>query len=215
LCSLPLFARECRLMTTRALSIYTRNPSKLFSFSISTPLSPSPPLLSAFFFYDPLHDMPSREPVGLSDLYPAQQVLYAVSLAAILIPAPSHFKKGNPGVILLICWLFSSQLILLVNSIVWRGNVRNPAPFWCDLSTAILAVIATGIACSTLCINRQLYNYTKVDKVNTNEPREVPFFATLLLNLFVDMIGYPTETQTIAYRPAHWFRSPYSRCWRT
>ncbi|PVG02693.1 STE3-domain-containing protein [Serendipita vermifera] len=113
-----------------------------------------------------------RVPVGLSDLYPAQQVLYALSLAAILFPAPSLFRKRNTGILLLMSWLFASQLCLLVNSIVWRGNIKDVAPFWCDFSTAILAIIGTAIACSTLVINRQLYRKTKVDTVQGDNQAE-------------------------------------------
>jgi pheromone a factor receptor len=122
--------------------------------------------------------MASRAPVGVSDFYPAQQILYSLSLVAILLPAPSEFKKGCNGVILLICWLFASQLILLVNSIVWKDNIRDPAPFWCDLSTAILAVIGTAVSCSLLCINRHLYNSSKIisGRASRSEVLHLPLF---------------------------------------
>jgi pheromone a factor receptor len=105
------------------------------------------------------------QPVGLSDLWPAQPILYSLSLAAILIPAPAHFKTGNAGVILLACWILVSQSILLVNSIIWRGNTNNNIPYYCDLTTAIFAAAPTGYSASLLCITRQLYNLSRAQAV--------------------------------------------------
>jgi pheromone a factor receptor len=124
--------------------------------------------------------MAPHTPIGISDLYyPGLQILLSLSLVAVLLPVPSHFKRGNTGVIILTCWLFTSQLIYLVNSIVWKGNIRDPAPFWCDLSTTILGITATAVACSLLCINLQLYNCTKINMVNSNGPSEVLDFTSL------------------------------------
>jgi len=103
--------------------------------------------------------------VGLSYLFPWSQILYSLSIAAVLIPAPAHFKSGNPGVILLACWILASQTILLANSIIWRGNINDNIPYYCDLTTAILAVASTGYAASVLCITRQLHNLSKAQAV--------------------------------------------------
>jgi hypothetical protein len=105
------------------------------------------------------------QPVGLSDLWPAQPILYSLSIAAVLIPAPAHFKAGNPGVILLACWLLASQSIFLTNSIIWRGNTNDNIPYYCDLTTAIFAAAPTGYSASVLCITRQLHKLSRARAV--------------------------------------------------
>ena len=118
-------------------------------------------LLSILFLFV----LPMAPPIGISDVWPAPLVLYPLSILALLIPAPIHFKSGNIGVILLIVYIVSAQAILLTNSIIWRGNIGNPAPYWCDLAVFILAIAPTGISGAFLCINRQLYNLSKAQAV--------------------------------------------------
>ena len=108
-------------------------------------------------------------PLGISDVWPAQVIIYPLSILALLIPAPVHFKSGNIGVILLIIYTAATQLILLINSIIWRGNIDNPAPYWCDLAVFILAIAPTGISGAFLCITRQLHKLSKAQAVRISQ----------------------------------------------
>ncbi|KIM23948.1 hypothetical protein M408DRAFT_246575 [Serendipita vermifera MAFF 305830] len=124
-------------------------------------------------------------PVGVSDVFPAPFIIYPLGILALLIPAPVHFKSGNTGVILFILYAASTQIILLVNSIVWRGNISNPAPFWCDLSTFILAITASGMAGATLCITRQLHKLSKAQAVMISQSEKR---KELMIDLFTGVI---------------------------
>lgn len=104
-------------------------------------------------------------PVGMSDLFPYMQILYALAILAVAIPSPAHFKAGNPGVIIFSCWLLSTLIILLTNSIIWRGNIRNPAPIWCDITQVWLVLASIGYEASILCITRQLWKLSKAEAV--------------------------------------------------
>ncbi|KAK7046047.1 a-factor receptor [Paramarasmius palmivorus] len=59
-------------------------------------------------------------------------------------------------------WTAALCLVDFVNSIVWAGNVNNPAPVWCDISSQILLGAGIGIPASILCISRRLYRITSV-----------------------------------------------------
>lgn len=106
-----------------------------------------------------------KAPVGISDTYPAQFIIYPLCIASLLIPAPVHFKSGNTGVILFIIYALSAQISLLVDAIIWRGNVSDPVPYWCDLSTFIIAIVPTGLAAAVLCVTRQLHRLSKAQAV--------------------------------------------------
>jgi len=121
--------------------------------------------------------MSYNAPVGISDTYPAQFVIYPLCILALLIPAPIHFKSGNIGVISFILYAVSTQTILLVDAIVWRGNIGNPAPFWCDLTTFIIAITPAGLAASTLCITRQLHRLSKAQAVIISKAEVLPLFS--------------------------------------
>lgn len=128
-------------------------------------------LLSLFFLSSttsPL-SLAMVAPVGISDIFPAPFVIYPLCILGLLIPAPVHFKSGNVGVILFIIYAASVQLILLTNSIVWRGNIGNPAPYWCDLAVFILAIAPTGMSGAFLCITRQLHKLSKAQAVRISQ----------------------------------------------
>ncbi|KAG8759512.1 a-factor receptor, partial [Serendipita sp. 396] len=81
-------------------------------------------------------------------------------------------------------------LIFFVNSFVWKGNVDDPAPFWCDLSTAILAVVAHGITSATICINRQLYRLSKAQAVLISKSQKrKELCIDLLIGLGFPLLG--------------------------
>lgn len=51
----------------------------------------------------------------------------------LLLPAPWHIRSKNSGTLLYIFWSLTGNVIYFVNAIVWNGNIRNPAPIWCDI----------------------------------------------------------------------------------
>ncbi|KDQ50778.1 hypothetical protein JAAARDRAFT_141333 [Jaapia argillacea MUCL 33604] len=77
------------------------------------------------------------------------------------VPIYWQLEVWNVGACSYLAWTAIQCLIVFVNTIVWRDNVINWAPVWCDISTKI--TIGTGIAlqAASLCINRRLYLISK------------------------------------------------------
>jgi len=89
-------------------------------------------------------------------------------------------------------WTSFGCLILFINSIVWKDNVTNWAPVWCDIGTSLsilfLFVVTglnpvsyyliggnAGIPASSLCIIRRLYYITKLQSLS-RESKKVRFY---------------------------------------
>jgi hypothetical protein len=64
---------------------------------------------------------------------PWHEIVMGLGLVLLALAAPSHFSARNTGTILFICWVFTANLIVLINRIIWHDHVRNIAPIWCDI----------------------------------------------------------------------------------
>ncbi|KAG0143345.1 hypothetical protein CROQUDRAFT_66280 [Cronartium quercuum f. sp. fusiforme G11] len=53
-------------------------------------------------------------------------------------------------------WVSLSNLIHAINSTIWRHDVINRAPLWCDLTSKISLIYSTGAICSCVCIAKFL-----------------------------------------------------------
>lgn len=72
----------------------------------------------------------------MSSLHPTTpyfSIAAAVGTVLVLIPLPWHIEAMNTGTCYYMIWTALACLNQLVNSIVWAGNVNNPAPVWCDI----------------------------------------------------------------------------------
>nr|QQL12042.1 mating-type protein ste3.3 [Hypsizygus marmoreus] len=78
-----------------------------------------------------------------------------VSALLVLIPLPWHWRARNVPTLSIIAWLFISNVIFGVNSVVWAGNVRIVAPVWCDIVTKfqIGSTMSLPACCLCLCIH--------------------------------------------------------------
>lgn len=65
--------------------------------------------------------------------YPLFSVFAFLGFIVALIPLPWHFQAWNAGTCIFMLWASISSLIQFVNSLVWRGNVADVAPIWCDI----------------------------------------------------------------------------------
>jgi pheromone a factor receptor len=63
------------------------------------------------------------------------ELLAAAGLASvlILIPLPAQVRVRNIALLVLIVGTFFINVISVVNTLVWAGNVRDVAPVWCDI----------------------------------------------------------------------------------
>jgi pheromone a factor receptor len=81
----------------------------------------------------------------------------AIATVLVLIPSPWHWKARNFGTLIFIFWTVVGNVIFFVKSIVWAGNLNNPAPIWCDIATKLVVGLGPGLPAASLCINRRLY----------------------------------------------------------
>jgi hypothetical protein len=70
---------------------------------------------------------------GLSSFSPALPALFITSLILLLFPSIRFLRNRNSAVLIYIFWLFFGNLFFLVNMLVWKRNVRNVAPIYCDI----------------------------------------------------------------------------------
>ncbi|PVF96423.1 STE3-domain-containing protein [Serendipita vermifera] len=117
----------------------------------------------------------------------AHTVACGLSLALLALPAPWHIKARNSGTLIFIFWAFLGNLVFLINNIVWDANIQNPAPIWCDISSKLLIGFNVALPCASLCIQRRLYNITRVNQV-------APTAAQKRMDMYIDLaigIGAP------------------------
>ncbi|KAG8693467.1 a-factor receptor, partial [Ceratobasidium sp. 423] len=119
---------------------------------------------------------------------PAFPTVCVLALVLLLLVLPTHVRTRNTGTLLFIGWTFVPTLILFVNSLVWAGNLSNPAPVWCDISAKIIIATSIGVPAASSCINRRLYHIThpKYAHTDSNTKRQ-----TMVFDLSVGL-GLPT-----------------------
>ncbi|KAG8720620.1 a-factor receptor [Ceratobasidium sp. 394] len=127
---------------------------------------------------------------------PVFPVFCALAIVLCILPLPKFWKARNVGALLYIGWTEVGCIIYFVNSLVWAGNLRNPAPVWCDISTKLIIGLSVGITASSLCINRHLYYITTVHKRGSISPSEKR--RTMILDLSFG-IGLPVLVMALHY----------------
>ncbi|KAJ1300850.1 hypothetical protein OPQ81_002490 [Rhizoctonia solani] len=146
----------------------------------------------------------------------------ALALVLLLLALPTHMRARNSGTLLYIGWSFFATLFIFVNSLVWSGNISDPAPVWCDISAKIAIAWSVGLPAASLCINRRLYQIThpKYAYSDGNTKRRTVIFdlsiglglpvLVMILHIVVrghryniieDIGCYPTTYMTLAAVP--------------
>lgn len=62
----------------------------------------------------------------------------------------------------MIAWLFVSNTIYAINSVIWAGTVLNVAPVWCDVVTKLQIGANLALPASCLCVCMQLARIASV-----------------------------------------------------
>nr|AIX99561.1 pheromone receptor [Agrocybe salicacicola] len=134
--------------------------------------------------------MPSHDP-----MYPLFPTFAFLGFVVSLIPLPWHIQAWNSGTCAFMLWTAISCLTGFVNSIVWSGNLRNPAPVWCDISSKIIIGVSVGIPAAILCISRRLYYLTSGTTVSiTHEDKR----RMVIIDLCI-AVGIPVIIMTLHY----------------
>ena len=106
-----------------------------------------------------------------------------VAIVMLLLPAAWHVRARNASTLLYIFWSLIGNTIYFINSLIWRGNIQNHAPVWCDISTScplsrvqltvfvgtkLVVGLSVGLPCASLCIQRRLYNASRLSTVSAS-----------------------------------------------
>ncbi|KJA26519.1 hypothetical protein HYPSUDRAFT_132654 [Hypholoma sublateritium FD-334 SS-4] len=98
--------------------------------------------------------------------HPELPVFAFISAILTLIPALWHWRSQNVAILAMIFWLSLSDIINGVNTIVWAGNVRNPVPVWCDITSKFIVGASFALPLATLCICKHLEMVSSSRKVS-------------------------------------------------
>jgi len=94
-------------------------------------------------------------------------------------------------------WTGLACLNQFINSVVWKDNVINWAPVWCDISARIIIGSNVAIPAASMCINRRLYHISCVRSVTVTK-------AEKRRAVMVDMaigLGIPIIFMVLQYIP--------------
>ncbi|KAI8459940.1 pheromone A receptor-domain-containing protein [Phakopsora pachyrhizi] len=122
-------------------------------------------------------------------------------IVAVLAAVPSAWfmYHGQSAPASLGIWVSISNLVHGINSTVWRVDVVNRAPVWCDIASKIILIYSTGSACSCLCIAKFLAYALSPNAVNLSY--DVRKWVNIRNYIF--SFGFP-----IGMIPFHYLYSP-------
>ncbi|PPR02533.1 hypothetical protein CVT24_001959 [Panaeolus cyanescens] len=127
--------------------------------------------------------------------YPLYPVLSCIGFVLCIILLPWHIQAWNSGTVVFMFWTGISCLCGFINSVVWRQNLRNSAPVWCDISSKVIIGVSVGIPAATLCISRRLYYLTSGNTVSiTRQDKRRMIIVDLAIAL-----GIPTLIMVLHY----------------
>ena len=75
--------------------------------------------------------------------HPELPVSAALAAVVILIPLPAQVRVRNVALQVLIVGTSFVNIISLVDTLVWAGNVRDVAPAWCDICPLFFSIPCT------------------------------------------------------------------------
>ncbi|KAF8239216.1 STE3-domain-containing protein [Tricholoma matsutake] len=96
----------------------------------------------------------------------------------VLVPLPWHWRARNVPTLSMIAWLFVSNVIFAVNSIVWADSVDLVVPVWCDITTKIQigSTLALPACCLCICIHLERISSTRqVQSTDIQKRRRMVF----------------------------------------
>ncbi|CCL98521.1 uncharacterized protein FIBRA_00520 [Fibroporia radiculosa] len=134
---------------------------------------------------------------ALESFYTAQSLVNAFSLIGFVlvnIPLYWHLEAWNVGCVLFIFWSGTQCLFQFINTTIWRDNVINWAPVWCDITSRWMLAASIGVITASLIINRRLYYIAIIVQIySTPEEKR----RMILIDLFIGL-GLPI-LQVILY----------------
>ncbi|KAH9976680.1 pheromone A receptor-domain-containing protein [Lactifluus volemus] len=106
-----------------------------------------------------------------------------------------HLQAWNTGTCMYMIWTAIGCLTSFINSILWRGNVIDKAPIYCDIVTRVQVGFGMGIPACTLCINRRLYKILVRQAVTVTQAEKR---RTVTIDLLIT-VGIPVLAMGLQY----------------
>ncbi|KAG8786490.1 a-factor receptor, partial [Serendipita sp. 397] len=103
---------------------------------------------------------PTPPPDGISVIFPAVPILSVLSIILCLLILPGFWKTRIFAVVYYICWLIAGNGLLLINTCIWRGNVRN-IPIYCDIAALFWTAYPKALYMCILCVNKFIWTISK------------------------------------------------------
>ncbi|CCM01290.1 uncharacterized protein FIBRA_03339 [Fibroporia radiculosa] len=104
------------------------------------------------------------------------------------VPLYWHLEAWNVGCIVYIFWSGSQCLIQFINMIIWRDNVINWAPVWCDITSRWRLASSIGVCTASLIINRRLYKIASVSAVSNQADRRRIIAVDLAIGIIPSIV---------------------------
>ncbi|TFY75333.1 hypothetical protein EWM64_g8679 [Hericium alpestre] len=101
-------------------------------------------------------------------MYAQLPVASILAALCVLIPMPWHWRARNIATLSIIAWLFISNMIYFVNSIVWADSARVVIPVWCDIVTKLQMGANIGLPAACLCVCVRLESIAAVRSVTVS-----------------------------------------------
>ncbi|TDL17305.1 fungal pheromone STE3G-protein-coupled receptor [Rickenella mellea] len=127
--------------------------------------------------------------------YPLFPIVSFTCFVLVFSPLPWHIQARNTGTSMFAIWVGTCCLILFINSVVWRNDVIDRAPIYCDIATRILMGCSVSVPACGLCVQRRLYRISVLGPLKFDKHYEVK-------NFVIDMcicLGFPMFIMALAY----------------
>ncbi|KAI7962303.1 hypothetical protein MJO28_000397 [Puccinia striiformis f. sp. tritici] len=121
------------------------------------------------------------------------------SAGLAIIPTVWFIFHGQSAAASLGIWVTLAALVHAINSTVWRKDVVNRSPIWCDISSQIILIYSTGAICSCVCIAKFLAFVLSPSARNISHEER----RRINIRNYVFSLGFP-----ISMIPFHYLYSP-------
>ncbi|KAG9054473.1 hypothetical protein FS842_005012 [Serendipita sp. 407] len=99
-------------------------------------------------------------PVGFSDLFPILPLFSVLSFVCCMLVLPGFIKTRVLALTTYTLWLALGNLIICINTCVWRNNTRN-IPIYSDFVAHLWANYTNIIYLNIFCFHKFVWNITK------------------------------------------------------
>ncbi|KAG8821755.1 a-factor receptor [Serendipita sp. 401] len=128
-----------------------------------------------------------------SVIFPTVPILSATSIVLCLLILPRFWKTRIFAVVYHICWLIAGNALLLINTSIWRGNVRS-IPIYCDIAAIFWSGYSRTLYMCILCVNKFIWTISKpAPSVRVYDGRKRTNVIDAFICVVLPLLFYPFE----------------------